>query len=181
MRSAVMFVAGAILLVIGAFAGFRLATMLEEHQPLGYAFGVKTYWDFGGDAVYITGTRTGEGVDYPDNATQITCLQSRMTCVVNSIDGIGKELCQLGRLEMANELPVTEWTDTEIVASEEPNTMGCRFLTISISRREQAAVLVDRPTNITSALCRGASASTYKSTLEDSPFEVRLRRGLAGR
>ena len=160
---------GVVLLLLGGALGYFVGGIKEASKPVEYVFDTKTFQDAGGNTpvVYVAGTRKGDGVLYPANTMQITCYKDRMVCVTNSIEGISSDTCQLGRLDTLEELPVSKWTDYEIVAAEEVGTTGCRKTTVSIARNEQAVVFVDEPVNLTSAFCRGARTSIEKSTVED--------------
>jgi hypothetical protein len=154
--------------VVGYFAHSVHATM--SPKPTVYVFDDKRFQN-SLDFVYAAGSRTGQGVSYPDNTMAIGCYRDKMECWMASVEGIGKDMCQIGRMEWPSYMPITKWTDQEIVAAEDVAPISCRKTTLSIDRHFQTVVLVVEPVNITSTFCAGASTAIDKSTLENSRWQ----------
>jgi hypothetical protein len=152
--------------VVGYFAHSFQASM--NPKPTVYVFDDKRFQN-SPDFVYAAGSRTGQGVSYPDNTMAIGCYRDKMECWMASVEGIGKDMCQIGRMDWPSYMPITKWTDQEIVAADEGAL--CRKTTISIDRPLQTVVFVVEPVNITSGFCAGATTAIEKSTLENSRWQ----------
>ena len=121
----------------------------------------------GEGSVYISGTLSGDGVNYKNNTVAITCYKDRMECLTYSVAQIGPN--QVGRLDSPASYPVSKWDSYEIVATEPELPMNCRKVTISIVRKSATAVWVEEPINQSSAACKDAETRVLKWTIEDSP------------
>lgn len=158
---------GLLLLVLGAAGGYFARAHDVNAKPTLYIFDDKRYQD-GEGLVYVAGSRTGQGVSYPDNTMAIVCWRAKMQCWMASVEGISKDSCQIGRMEWPTSLPIISWTDQEIVAAEPEPSVACSKLTVVINRKLHATLLIDEPINIKTSSCPGSRTSVEKSTLEDS-------------
>jgi hypothetical protein len=68
--------------------------------------------------VGISGTLTGDGVIFKNNTRSISCIRERKECLISSISQTGDY--SVGRLAFAYPIPITRWTDSEVVAVDEP-------------------------------------------------------------
>jgi hypothetical protein len=162
-----------LLLLLGGAVGWfaHLIYATTSPKPTVYIFDDKRYMEFGGETVYAAGSRTGQGVTYPDNTMAIACFHDRMECWMASIEGISTNSCQIGRMESPSFLQITKWDDYELVASDADSTVACTKLTISINRKLQTVLFVDEPINIKSSFCSGTRTDIQKSTLENSRWQ----------
>src|SRR5438552_3975086 len=90
-----------ILVALTFVAGYWGGKRSVQASPPNYIFDSKTFSDFKNgsfESIYVAGTLTGDGVGYENNTTAVTCSKDTMECLVNSIQGISKTSCQLGRL-----------------------------------------------------------------------------------
>ena len=71
-----------LLLLLGGAVGWfaHLIYATTRPKPTVYIFDDKRYMEFGGETVYATGSRSGQGVTYPDNTMAIACFHDRMEC-----------------------------------------------------------------------------------------------------
>ncbi len=161
---------GLFLLLLGAAGGYFAHSIQATSKPIVYIFDDKRFMN-SPDFIYAAGTRTGQGVPFPDNTWAIGCYREKMQCWTASVEGVSTDSCQIGRMEWPTPMPITKWTDQEIVASDETSPALCRKTTLSIDRRSQTVVFVAEPVNITNSLCGGASTTTEKSTLENSRWQ----------
>jgi hypothetical protein len=155
-------------LVTGAICGAAGLIYLQmRNPPTGEAdltFAPKNFADFGGYAVGISGTLTGDGVAYKNNTYAIYCLKERMECWISSIEQIGEQ--QIGRMDYPYSYPVTTWNAQEVIVDE----MGsCARITITITRTQQTALWVQQPINQTRPECKNSDTKTYKWSIENSP------------
>jgi hypothetical protein len=125
-----------------------------------------------GDEVSIAGTVTGEGIGYPNNSTRITCIRARNECAVVSVEQIGFN--QIGSIQIPFYLPITRWTDQEIIAGEMPPFAGCERTTIFITRKTQTVLWVQEPANQGYAFCEHSDSRVQRWTVEDSPGAKRF-------
>jgi hypothetical protein len=157
---------GLLLLVFGAAGGYFARAHDANAKPTLYIFDDKRYQD-GENLVYVAGSRTGQGVSYPDNTMAIVCWRAKMQCWMASVEGISKDSCQIGRMEWPTSLPIIRWSDREIVAAEPEPSVACSKLTVVIDRGLHTTLLINEPINIKSSSCPGPQTSIEKSTLED--------------
>jgi hypothetical protein len=114
--------------------------------------------------VNISGTLTGEGVDYPNNTNNITCRKDSRICLVSSVEQIG--LNQVGRLDSPTSYDIRKWDSDEIIAT---GGDPCNDITITILFRSEVVAWVREPIRQPSALCANPSTKTYKWTIENAP------------
>jgi hypothetical protein len=120
----------------------------------------------------VSGTLTGPGLGYPNNAYAITCSQEERTCQVSSIEQIGRK--QVGRLDGPWPYHVVKWSDFEIVAADEPNDIACGRVMITIDRRSQSILWLEEPTNQNRPSCKDSDTAIRKYTIEDAPGWKRI-------
>jgi hypothetical protein len=159
---------GLLFLALGAAGGYFARVHDVNAKPTLYIFGDKRYQEYGEDLVYVAGSRTGQGVSYPNNTMAIGCWRAKMECWMASVEGISKYSCQIGRMEWPTFLPIIKWTDEEIVAAEPEPSVACSKLTVVINRKLQTTLLIHEPINVKSSFCPSPRMSIEKSTLEDS-------------
>jgi hypothetical protein len=147
----------------------------EERTDI--VFSTKVFYDSarttGDGIVSITGTLTGDGVGYKNNAVLIACFKDRRECLTFSVQQIGPN--QIGRLEIPLPYPVVKWAPDEIVATGSGDLAGCRKVTISVVRKSETAVWVEEPINQARAACKDADTKLYKWTIEDPPIWKAMR------
>src|SRR5438128_2234309 len=85
---------GLLLLVLGAAGGYFARAHDVNAKPTLYIFDDRRQ-EFGEDLVYVAGSRTGQGVSYPDNTMAIGCWRAKMECWMTSVEGISKDSCQI--------------------------------------------------------------------------------------
>jgi hypothetical protein len=146
---------------------------VPSYDPSGIIFDTKSFndtgpTDFGDDVVSIAGTLTGDGVANKNNSVSVTCYQDRMECLIYSIAQIGPN--QVGRLDMPNIFPITNWNSDKILAVESGDTVACRKGTINIQRKTKTAVWIEEPINQPHPTCKETHTKTYHWTIEDPPF-----------
>ena len=92
-------------------AGFCRPAAAEEEIK----FAPKMFAD-GSEAVEVSGTLTGTGVGYPNNTHVVSCVKDRKECFVTAVEAHEHYVT---RVTGPNIIPITSWTDAEIVAQEE--------------------------------------------------------------
>jgi len=120
------------------------------------------------EIVTISGTLSGKGIGYKNNTTNISCYKDTFECLVTAVQQIGVN--QIGRLQSPEEYKVIKWDSFEVVAVDEPDSLACNKVTISIGRRSKTALRVQEPTNQASVRCKDSDTKIYKWTIEDSLF-----------
>jgi hypothetical protein len=152
-----------------AFAGvsYLYWQQLQKPNPTenDIIFGQKFYFDHG-ESVYVTGTLTGEGMAYPNNTAALTCYKERKECIYTSVEAIGSH--QIGRMDAPWIIPIIQWDNSQIVASDEMFS-GCRRLTITVLRRSQEVAWVEEPINQSKGECVKVISTITKYTIEHSP------------
>jgi hypothetical protein len=118
----------------------------------------------GQEAVFVSGTLTGEGVASRNNTMAIYCDQETMECTIIDVVQVGPK--QVGDLQVPLRYEVTQW-DPDIVVARSPDNMFCRRETISILKRSEAVVWVNEPINQSDALCVNAGTELRKWTIDD--------------
>lgn len=175
-----------ILVVAVVIVGYYLGRLSNQPKilPKTYIFAPKTFFDnkdiasnFGNQQVYVAGTLTGNDIEHnvyilgnKDNTIAITCYKDRMECLVNSIIGISKTSCQLGRLDAPLPLPIMKWDNYVIIATDENkfDTFDCTKTTINIDRKLETVLWVQEPINQSQLSCKDFHDNEiYKWTIED--------------
>ncbi len=89
-----------VLLVLGGLGGWFAHSIHAsiDPKPTVYIFDDKRFTD-SGSFVYAAGSRTGQGVSYPDNTWAVGCYQDKNECWTAWVEGISKDSCQIGRME----------------------------------------------------------------------------------
>jgi hypothetical protein len=124
-------------------------------------------------SVAISGTLTGDGIAYKNNAISISCFKDRQECYIAYIQQIGHN--QMGRLQFVDIYPIAKWDDKEVVAVQEVGELDCARITIAITRKSQSALYVREPINQTRPQCsQFPDEKVYRWTIEDSPGHKRL-------
>lgn len=118
------------------------------------------------ETIAVSGTLTGEGIDYANNSVLIYCRQEAMDCWIVDIAQVGPN--QIGDLQIPTNYAVTRW-DADVVVMGSANLYPCRRETISIQKRTQSVVWVQEPINQTDANCLKSDTKLYKWTIDDSP------------
>jgi hypothetical protein len=122
--------------------------------------------------VNISGTLTGDGVDYPNNTNNIICHKDSKICLVSSIEQIGFN--QVGRIASPESYDIKKWDSDKIIATRgDP----CDDVTITILLRSEVVAWVREPIRQPSALCANPSTKIYKWTIENSPGWGRIMKG----
>jgi hypothetical protein len=149
----------------------------RSEGPTDIVFSVKVFHDSarttGDGIVSITGTLTGDGVGYKNNAVLIACFKDSRACLTYSVQQIGPN--QIGRLDIPISYPIVKWASDEIVATGSADLASCRKVTISVVRKSETAVWVEEPINQARAACIDADTKLYKWTIEDPPFWKAMR------
>lgn len=162
-----------LLLIAGSlFVGYWAGKIITLNNPTAYIFDTKSYFENKVDnfeSVYVAGTLTGSGIGYKDNTTAITCYKDKMECLVNSVEGISENSCQISRLDSPISYPVIKWDDSLIVASTENpyDNFSCSKTTINIDRKSKVTEWVQEPINQSVLSCKNSDNKTYKWTIED--------------
>lgn len=143
-------------------------------------FGIKSFTDNSqilGGFVSISGTLTGDHVEYKNNTVTVSCYQDRTECEVSSIGQIGSN--QLGSLYPPLIYPIIKWDTNEVVAQGIGDAGDCKRVTISLNRKTETAEWVSEPINQGWAACKDTENKIYKWTIEDPPFWKDLRKDKA--
>lgn len=122
--------------------------------------------------VLISGTLTGPEVGYPNNTYTISCVKEEHECSISHIDQIGTN--QIGRLEVAYNIPIAQWNGSEVIASQDDTNPFCQKTTVTLDRKLKTASWLDVPINTASAFCKNADKQARKYTIEDAPGWKRL-------
>jgi hypothetical protein len=117
--------------------------------------------------VGISGTLTGDGLILEKNTRSISCIKERKECLISSIAQVGVNA--VGRLAFAYAIPIARWTDSEVVATDEPDDVSCVRTTIFLERKTQTALWVQEPINTARPECRTADSDVRHWTIEDPP------------
>jgi hypothetical protein len=144
---------------------------LRKAGPSEFIFSEKFYYEAGNDALYVTGTMTGPGIAYPDNAVGLTCYRDRNYCSYTSVYAIGAN--HIGRMDPPHEYEIVKWDDNEIIA-EDQSMFDCQKITITIARKSQQIAWVEEPINQTEPNCVNSTTAMAKYTIESSPGWKRI-------
>ena len=131
----------------------------------------KSYADIGPDAlkIEISGTLTGEGISYKNNAHNILCEKERRECAVASIEQMRP--IRSGTLDYVGHYSITKWNAYEVVAVDplpgETFDWDCYRTTITIARQTKNAVWVQEPINQTKTGCAKSDTAIRKWTIEE--------------
>jgi hypothetical protein len=146
-------------------AAFAQPAMAEEEIK----FAPKAFFNSIGDNVEVSGTLTGAGVGYPNNTAVVTCFKERNECFVITVEA---DKNYVSRVDGPGIMPVTSWTDAEIVAQDEAS---CSRTTISIERKRGGVLWVQEPINQTKTWCAKSDTRLLKWTIEDPAYYKRMR------
>jgi hypothetical protein len=162
-------------LVAGAIGAVGLAIYLPLKKPANedsqIIFAGKNFLDskqnneFG--YVAISGTLTGQDAGYSNNTYGLSCIKRFNACFVAYVEQVGRD--QIGIMQDPIDYPIVKWNDSEVVAEEEPSSLNCFKVTITIDRKREELLWVEEPINRTEPTCKNADMSTRKYTIEDSP------------
>ena len=119
----------------------------------------------------MTGTMTGPGIAYPDNAVGLACYKDRNYCWYTSVHAIGAN--HIGRMDPPREYEILKWDDDDIIAADQ-SMFDCQKITITIARKPQQVAWVVEPINQTKPDCIQSSKSIAKYTSESSPGWKRI-------
>jgi hypothetical protein len=164
----VLFVLGLLIGAAGMFAAVTRFAPANAHSPDDdqIVFAAKVFSQ-GPTWVAISGTLTGEHLGYPNNTYSVACYQDINGCIVNSIEQIGHN--QIGRLDVPVIYSVVKWNADEVVAESGASEIMCTKLTLTIERKYETLLWVEEPINQSRPMCKHASATVAKYTIEDSP------------
>jgi hypothetical protein len=154
-------------LVACLVAGFCRPAAAEEEIK----FAPKMFAD-GSEAVEVSGTLTGTGVGYPNNTHVVSCVKDRKECFVTAVEAHEHYVT---RVTGPNIIPITSWTDAEIVAQEELSSSQCSRTTITLSRKRSIVLWVQEPTNQTKTWCAKSETRILKWTIEDPAYYSGMR------
>ena len=143
-----------------AFACFAA----EQDEDI--VFADRNWVDKGDVNVGISGTLTGDGVAYRNNTYAIACYKELGNCFISSVEQIGPK--HIGRMDYPYYFPIIRWTPSEVVALDDPGSIGCVKTTITLSRDSKTALWVREPVNQTSPYCKDADTKIRKWTIENS-------------
>ena len=147
-------------LFLVAFACFAA----EQDEDI--VFADRNWVDKGDVNVGISGTLTGDGVAYRNNTYAIACYKELGNCFISSVEQIGPK--HIGRMDYPYYFPIIRWTASEVVALDDPGSIGCVKTTITLSRDSKTALWVREPVNQTSPYCKDADTKIRKWTIENS-------------
>jgi hypothetical protein len=154
-------------IVAGIVGGIAWHYQPAPQQPTQIAFPDKSLTDMG-DALLFMGTISGQGIGYPNNTLFANCSKSEMTCNVATVQQIGAN--QVGPIDI-DSYPITAWTDGLVTAKEDTvGTSACTSTTINILRQSGEIQWIQEPVNQSAPNCIHVDTTTYKWTVEPSPF-----------
>ncbi|MDB5608696.1 MAG: hypothetical protein JWP25_5596 [Bradyrhizobium sp.] len=119
-----------------------------------------------GLAVGITGTLTGDGVLFKNNTYSIWCIKDREECLIATIAQMSGGGNHIGRLDYPYSMPITKWTVSEVVASDDPSEWSCFKTTITIERKSETALWVQEPINQAKPACLKSDTKIHKLTIK---------------
>jgi hypothetical protein len=153
------------LMICVVAAGLAQPALAEEE----IRFAPKAFFNDVGDNVEVSGTLTGPGVGYPNNTNVVTCVKERKECFVITVEA---DKNYVSRVTGPGIMPVTSWTNAEIVAQDESM---CSRTTISIERKGGEVLWVQEPINQTKTWCAKSDSRLLKWTIEDPAYYKRMR------
>ena len=153
--------------IVCVVAGALVQPVLAEEEIIRFA--PKAFFNNVGDNVEVSGTLTGVGVGYPNNTNVIFCVKERKECFVTSVEA---DKNYVSRVTGPGIMPVTSWTDAEIVTQDESM---CLRTTISIGRKRGEVLWVQEPINQTKTWCAKSDTRLLKWTIEDPAYYKRMR------
>jgi hypothetical protein len=115
--------------------------------------------------VGVSGTLTGEGVGYPNNAVNVACYKDDSHCYVTEVDQIGPN--QIGDLYPPDVFDIATWNAFLVSATYKGE---CFRTTINIDRNSTATEWVQEPINQSSIQCKDADNKLYKWTVDAPPL-----------
>jgi hypothetical protein len=121
-------------------------------------------------SAYVSGTLTGDGV--PNNSMSVTCEKAGTMndwpgkCVVVRARQIGDN--QIGRIHAPEVYPIARWSDYEIVATDDPESLHrCRITIISINRKTESVTWIEQPNPQADPVdCKDADTERFRWTIE---------------
>jgi hypothetical protein len=176
-----LFVCGLLLGAVGAFGGlvYLETTTRKSAQDDPILFGPKNFYDskekqlgeFG--YVGISGTLTGKELGYPNSTYAVACIGAYKACFVAYVEQIGRN--HIGRMENPAAYPIVKWTEYEVVAQDEPSSLACFRVTMTIDRKREALLWLEEPINQTKPSCKDADTTVRKYSIEDPPGWKQMR------
>jgi hypothetical protein len=162
-------------LAAGAIGAFGLVFYLQLQNPASedgqIVFAAKNFLDSKQDNefgyVAISGTLTAQDAGYSNNTYGLSCMKRFNACFVAYVEQIGRD--QIGIMQDPIDYPIVKWNDSEVVAQEEPSSLNCFKVTITIDRKREELLWVEEPINRTEPTCKNADTSTRKYTIGTSP------------
>lgn len=170
----------AILIVLAIFGGYSWGKKsIPSSVQTGYIFAPKAFYAEK-EAVYVSGTRTGED-ENGNNTVAITCSKQKMECLIVDVRGISGTSCQISRVASPLAIPITEWNDYTVIATDKNpyDKYSCFQTTISIDLRSEQVLWVEEPVNQSQLSCKDISDNKiHKWTIENPPFWENVKGGI---
>jgi hypothetical protein len=125
-------------------------------------------------SLYVSGTLTGDGVPHPNNSMSVTCQKAGTIlayvwpgkCLVVRVNQIGDN--QIGRIDAPEVYPIARWSNYEVVATDDPESLHrCRITIISINRKTKSVTWIEQPNPQADPVdCVNAETKRFKWTIE---------------
>jgi hypothetical protein len=123
----------------------------------------------------VSGTLTGDGVPYPNNSMSVTCDKPGTMpnvnnwpgkCLVVRVEQIGDN--QIGRIRAPEVYPIARWSNYEVVATDDPESLHrCRITIISIDRKAESLTWIEQPNPQADPVdCVNAETKRFRWTIE---------------
>jgi hypothetical protein len=121
-----------------------------------------------------SGTLTGDGILYPNNSMSVTCQKAGTIlvyvwpgkCLVVRVNQIGDN--QIGRIRAPEVYPIARWSNYEVVATDDPESLHrCRMTIISIDRKAKSLTWIEQPNPQADPVdCVNAETKRFRWTIE---------------
>jgi len=151
---------------IGVGTSIVYTKLQPEYENKEIVFPDKLYTDIDDTGfVLIRGRLAGGDLAYKNNLRSITCTKERNECEFFDVQEIGSNQVFVDSSPMS--FPIKRWDQYQISGSYDDT---CVRVTISIDRKNEAALIVEEPINQGSLVCKDSPNKTTKYTLEGSLF-----------
>jgi hypothetical protein len=121
----------------------------------------------GPEYIEVSGTLSGEGIWFPNNTYVINCDKAARECQATAVNA---DKNYISRVTGPERYPIVSWTETEVVAQEEPISSHCSKTTIRIARKRSTVLWVQQPINQTQTWCAKSETRVLKFTIEDPAY-----------